>query len=66
MTVKTHIYFIFIFFFISCEEDPYPQDVLKGFKKFYGGIQEEYAYGLTSAFDGGVIIAGFSTTFTEK
>ena len=58
--------FLIIFFIFACSEEIYLTHEVDGFKKYYGGIHEEYGYGGTIAFDGGVLLTGFSTTFSEN
>ena len=64
---KNYIIILFLsIFFISCEDSVDKTSEVISFKKSYGGIHEEYAYGSTISFDGGVVIAGFSTTFSQN
>ena len=63
-SIKNILIINFGLFLISCEDNSYKLPDVDGFKKYYGGIHEEYAYGATRSFDGGLLIAGFSTTFS--
>ena len=62
----TYLTIIGTFFGFACEEDEIVIPDFNGYKRAYGGIHEEYAYGATPAFDGGSIISGFSTTFSQN
>lgn len=57
---------ILLIFYFACEDERVEIPEIDGFKKTYGGVHEEYAYGATPAFDGGTIISGFSTTFSQN
>lgn len=57
---------ILLIFYFACEDERVEIPEIDGFKKTYGGVHEEYAYGATQAFDGGTIISGFSTTFSQN
>ena len=59
----TYLTIIGTFFGFACEEDEIVIPDFNGYKRAYGGVHEEYAYGATPSFDGGTIISGFSTTF---
>jgi len=60
----TYLTIIVTFLGFACEDERTVIPDFNGFKKYYGGIHEEYAYGATRSFDGGFIITGFSTTFS--
>ena len=55
-----------MFLGFACEEERTVIPDFNGFKRAYGGVHEEYAYGATPTFDGGTIISGFSTTFSQN
>ena len=63
-SIKNILIINFGLFLISCEDNSYKLPDVDGFKKYYGGVHEEYAYGSTITFDSGLLIAGFSTTFS--
>lgn len=62
----TYLTIIVIFLGFACEAERTVIPDFNGFKRAYGGVHEEYAYGATPTFDGGTIISGFSTTFSQN
>ena len=62
----TYLTIIVTFLGFACEEERTVIPDLNGYKRAYGGVHEEYAYCATPTFDGGTIIAGFSTTFSQN
>ncbi len=62
----TYLTIIVTFLGFACEEERTVIPDFNGFKRAYGGVHEEYAYGATPTFDGGTIISGFSTTFSQN